>query len=160
MNNYFFLADDYRCFVRRLDEIEKMIREISEKDGDPSRPMNDPYYDNFIYSERSRNQFKWCRRLIELIHIRDNARIVSPADRNNVILPGKKVTYRMEGTKAARSLLVGSYFNFCLETAVPCSHPIIGEFVGKNKGETFTAAIHDERLHLSIVDVETPYPMN
>lgn len=160
MNCYYFLAEDFRCFKRRLDEIERMIRELSEKDGDPSRSVNDPYYENFFYTEHSKNQFKWSRRLLELVHIRDSARIISPEKRANVILPGKRAMYRIEGTGAVNTILVGSYFNFCQENAVPCSHPVARQFVGKKNGETHTATIQGETVRLSIVDMEIVYAID
>jgi len=158
MNRYYFLAQDYRYFERRLDEIERMIRELSEKDGDTSRSTDDPYYENFLYTEHSRSQFKWCRRLLELLHIRDNAKIISPEEPDNLVLPGKRATYRMGKNKSLRSLLVGSYLNFTLEQAVACSHPVARKLLGKKPGETCTVKIHDETIRLFIVGVKSAYP--
>lgn len=97
---------------------------------------------------------------MELIHIWDSARSVAPANRENRILPGKKATYRIRSTKTVRSMVVGSYFNFITEEAVPCSHPLARELTGKKTGETCIVTIHGKTLRLSALDIGFPSPMN
>lgn len=150
---YYFLPDDYAGLQAQISDISRRIRHIGKEMGESCEEGAETYHDNFAYEEGERQQFMWSKRLCDLQHIRQHARIYRPESNPERVRPGCTVTYADEDTGEEATIRIGSFLNFADSMAISYNAPVPSALLGKEEGDLCEASVCGRTKRMEILEI-------
>lgn len=156
--HYFFTKEDFDGLNREIGDACDRIKTAGKEVGLSCSEGAETFHDNFAYEQGQRDQEMWSNRVRELVHIRNNARIIVPGENTGQVRIGRLVKVRDLSSDTERIFRVGSYMVF-LETQdeVPIlsyDAPLLKSLIGAKEGDKREAFFGGEKHHIEVVKIE------
>lgn len=153
---HYFLREDLDALDRSIDEIDNRIKDILSQAGDSCKGRSDTWHDNFEHEDGRRSSFMWSTRLKELVAIKKNAKIVTPAPTGDEVVIGRTVIIRDEETQEISTFRVGSYMvlgDHEDQEVISYAAPLAKIIIGARAGDLREGQIGRGKKRFKIIEV-------
>lgn len=148
---YYFLKEDF-------DELNRKINELSEKLKKFSLEIGKDYQEDrgiFTFEEGERQKRLWSARLRELVQIKNNAKIVMPSVRTDIVGIGRRVIFKDEITGKIQMFNIGSYMVLTKKkNSISYDTPIARLLIGAQVGEVREDIVGGRKRSFRILKIE------
>ena len=96
----------------------------------------------------------WLNRLRELIHIRNNARVIQPDPQGDKVSIGRVVTIQDATTGETQTFKIGSYMIFKEKEEISYNAPLVRMLIGAEVGDERTGKIGGKQKTFRIIKIE------
>jgi len=153
MSDFYFLEQDYEALQAQIRFVTRMVIENGQEMGRSCGEGAETFHDNFAWEEGERQQRMWTRRLRELVHVRDRARVVLPAGAADRVCLGASVRYEDIDTGEVLTARVGSYMTFDGSNTMSYNSPIGRLLMGARAGEERFGTVGGQSRAFRVLEV-------
>lgn len=151
---YYFLKEDFEDLIEKITGLTNQIRKIGQEMGASCKEGAETFHDNFAFEDGERQQYMLSKRLVELIRIRNNARVISPNKDSARVSIGKTIILKDEYTGKTQSVRIGSYMVLKNGNAISYNSPLARILIGAKVGEIRNGKIGGREKKFSIIKIE------
>lgn len=151
---YYFLVEDYRRLGDKILEIMEQFKHIARDMGESCEEGAETFHDNFGWEDGDRQLRALSSRLRELVHIKDNARVVTPEPKGEIVGMGRTVQMLDHHSGKERTFRVGSYMALGgTGDSISYQAPLARILIGARVGDVRQGKIAGRPRQLEVLDV-------
>ncbi len=151
---YYFLKEDFEELNKQIDKLTSQIREIGQEMGKSCKEGAETFHDNFAFEDGERQQYMLSKRLVDLIRIRNGARIIFPESTGNKASIGRTLIIRDEQTKKTQKIKIGSYMVLKEKETISYNSPLARVLIGAEAEETRIGKIGGKEKKYKIIEIK------
>lgn len=152
---YYFLREDLEALNLQIAELVEKLRDIGREMGDAVGQSSETWHDNFGHEDATRQYGMWSERLRQLVEVRDNAQIISPASQPHTVILGCRVTF-VDGEGIEKTLQIGSFTVPSAKQDVSYISPIARILMGSRVGDEVSGKVAGKEVTYEVLKIE-PY---